>query len=106
MLLTPLNNNGTLLKPDGRVDCGYFEPTRIKRIIIKFAVSFLQFHQQSAPVVTLVSQTMDKKIRRPTNMETPSHSLVTLVTPCRDPVFARVKITASGLVHNLYAKVS
>ena len=39
-------------------------------------------------------------------METPSHLLVTLVTPCKDPRFARVKQTASGLVHNLHVQVS
>ena len=57
-------------------------------------------------MVILVSQKMDIKVRRPTNMAPPSHSLVTLVTPCRDPVFAIVKLKASGLVPNLHVKVS
>ena len=39
-------------------------------------------------------------------MATPSSSSVTLVTPGRDPSSARVKLTASGLVHNLLAQVS
>lgn len=57
-------------------------------------------------MVILVFQSMDKKIRRLTNMATPLLSRVTLATRCRDPMFARVKLTASGLVHSLHARVS
>ena len=61
---------------------------------------------QSALVGILAHLIMERRTRRPTNMVTPSHLRVTLVTPCKDPRFARVKLTPSGLVHNLLAPVS